>query len=337
MGGLDRSVGSATVRRHPGASGPWSRSMLKKILIASATLMALVLAIGLALPSKYRVERSTVLPASSEAVYVHVASLKRWEEWVPWNAKRFPGNQWVVGGPELGVGAVRSWSGEDVGNGTLSLTEADPKTGVVYEMSVEHGEYLAHGRISFSPEDAGTRVTWVDEGEIGGNPFAHYLVPLIESRLGGHIEEALANLQKQVEAHPLPAQPEPEPEPEPTPVVQAPEPSPPPVFEPPAPVSGAETPQGVTPPVEGTGGVVSPPLVEGSQSPAPTEVAPTAPVTTPPVAEPAPASPGVATPSGEPAPAQPVPATEPVPAPASAQSPSPTSAPAGASSSPTPP
>lgn len=314
--------------------------MLKKILIAFATLMALVLAIGLALPSKYRVERSTSIPASSEAVYVHVASPTRWEEWVPWNAKRFPGNQWVVGGPEVGVGAVRSWSGEDVGNGTLSLTEADPKTGVVYEMSVEHGEYLVHGRISFSPEDSGTRVTWVDEGDIGGNPFAHYLVPLIESRLGGHIEEALTNLRKQVEAHPLP--PQPEPEPEPAPVVQAPEPSPPPVFEPPAPVTGAEGSQGVTPPVEGTGGVVPAPLVEGSQSPAPTEVAPTTPATTPPGGEPAsaPASPVVAAPSGEPAPVQPAPApaVEPAPAPTSAQqTPPPTSAPTGASSTPTPP
>ncbi|QRK09494.1 SRPBCC family protein [Archangium violaceum] len=313
--------------------------MLKKILIAFATLMALVLAIGLALPSKYRVERSTSIPASSEAVYAHVASLKRWEEWVPWNATRFPGNQWVIGGPEVGVGAVRSWSGEDVGNGTLSLTEADPKTGVVYEMSVEHGEYLVHGRISFSPEDSGTRVTWVDEGEIGGNPFAHYLVPLIESRLGGHIEEALANLQKQVEAHPLPAQPEPEPEPEPAPVVQAPEPSPPSAFEPPAPVSGAEGSPGVIPPVEGTGGVVPAPLVEGSQGSAPVEVPPTTPTTTPPMGEPAPASPVVVAPSGEAAPPQAAPVAEPAPAPtpASAQIPPPASAPGGASSTLTPP
>lgn len=189
--------------------------MLKKILIAFAALVALVLVIGLVLPSKYRVERSTTIQAPAEAVYASVANLKRWQDWAPWNAGKYPGNQWMFGGPEVGVGAVHSWSGEDVGTGTLSLTQADPKTGVAYDMSLEHGRYVMHGRISFEPAGSGTRVTWVDEGDLGGNPLMHYLRFPLQSRLGRDLEQALAQLKKQVEASPLPVQPKPEPTPTP--------------------------------------------------------------------------------------------------------------------------
>jgi hypothetical protein len=189
--------------------------MLKKIFIAFVALVALVLVIGLALPSKYRVERSTTIHAPAEAVYASVANLKRWQDWAPWNAGKYPGNQWMFGGPEVGVGAVHSWSGEDVGTGTLSLTQADPKTGVAYDMSLEQGRYVMHGRISFEPADSGTRVTWVDEGDLGGNPLMHYLRFPLQSRLGRDLEQALAQLKKQVEASLLPVRPKPEPTPAP--------------------------------------------------------------------------------------------------------------------------
>ncbi|WP_158501669.1 SRPBCC family protein [Vitiosangium sp. GDMCC 1.1324] len=301
--------------------------MLKKILIASATVVTFVLVIGLALPSKYRVERSTTVRASSEAVYAAVADLRRWQDWVPWNAKTHPGTQWTFGGPELGVGAVRSWSGEDVGQGTLSLTQAEPKTGVAYDMSVGQGRYLLHGRISFAPVEQGTRVTWVDEGDVGGNPFAHYLVPLIRSRLGGGIEEALAGLQRWVEAHPREAVASPEPAP--APVEQAPAPPQPPASEHPVPPQVAEGSQTAPPPGQGSEVAAPPPAVEGSTPSTPGEGVPPV-VTAPPAGEQAPASGGTTAPSGEPVFVPPVPSGASTTIPASTPAPAPT----GASSTP---
>jgi hypothetical protein len=284
--------------------------MPKKILIAFAALVALVLAGGFVLPSKFRVERSTTINAPAEAVYAHVANLRRWQDWSPWSAGKYPGTRWVSGGTEMGVGAVHSWSGSDVGNGTLSLTQADPKTGVAYDMALEQGRYVIHGRISFAPAGQGTQVTWVDEGDIGGNPLKHYAVLFLKPALGGKLEEALAGLKKQVEALPAGTQPEPTP----APVDQVSAPSQPPVSESPA------------PPVAEGSPVVTPPA-EGSHASAPGEAAPTTAATTPPSGETAPASQGTVAPSGEPAPSQNAPGGEPAPAPA----------PAGASATPTQP
>jgi hypothetical protein len=290
--------------------------MLKKILIASATLVGLLLAIGLVLPSTFRVERSMTLQAPPEAVYPYVASLERWREWAPWRAEDYPGSQWVYGGPAVGVGAVHSWSGGSVGNGTLSLTEANPKTGVAYDMSVEHGRYLLHGRISFAPEGQGTRVTWVDEGDVGGNPLAHYLVPLIRSRLGRYLEAGLAGLAKRVESG---AAARPEPAPAPVAVEQAEAPAPPsaPVPATPPPAEGSPV---AAPLAEGS--PVAVPPVEAAQVPDAGELAPPAVVTPAPEGEVAPGAPDAGVPSGELAPAEAspsVPASTPAPAPAPAE------------------
>lgn len=291
--------------------------MLKKILIATATLVGLLLAIGLVLPSKFRVERSTILQAPPEAVYPYVANLERWREWAPWRAEKYPGSQWNFGGPQVGVGAVHSWSGGSVGHGTLSLTEAEPKTGVAYEMSVEHGRYLVQGRISFAPEGQGTRVTWVDEGDVGGNPLAHYLVPLIRSRLGGYLEEGLAGLAKQVAPGPVPAAARPEPAPAPVPVEQAEAPAPPAAPVPSAPpAEGSQTP---VPPVEGS--PVAAPPVEAAHVPDAGEAPPSV-VSPAPEGEVAPASPDASVPSSQTAPAEAsptVPPSTPAPSPAPAE------------------
>ncbi|HZH14234.1 MAG TPA: SRPBCC family protein [Archangium sp.] len=295
--------------------------MLKKILIASATLVGLLFAIGFVLPSTFRVERSTAIQAPPEAIYAQVAHLARWREWAPWRAEKYPGSQWTFSGPEVGVGAVHGWSGGSLGNGTLSLTEADPKTGVAYATSVENGRYLLRGRISFAPEGQGTRVTWVDEGDIGGNPLAHYLVPFIRSRLGRYLEEGLAGLAKRVESGSLPADSQPEPVPAPVAEEQAEAPAQPPAPEPPPPaVVGAQAPAA---PAEET--PVAVPPVEAAQVPDAGEVAPPVAVPPAPEGDAAPASPGPAAPSGEPAPTEASPTVPaPTPAPAAEESASPT-------------
>ncbi|MBM7113593.1 SRPBCC family protein [Archangium primigenium] len=200
--------------------------MLKKILISSGGVFGGVLVVGLVLPSTYRVERTTLLRAPTGRVYPHVADPKRWREWTPWQEAAYPEAQWAFGS-QAGPGAVRSWSGERVGRGSLVLTRADPETGVAYDVSLDGGRFLAQGTIAFASSEDGTWVTWVDSGDVGGNPFLHYLVPWIEARLGRDLDQALLQLQRVVRDAPaevVEATPAPEPVPETAPAVAAPVP-----------------------------------------------------------------------------------------------------------------
>jgi hypothetical protein len=189
--------------------------MLKKLLFGLLALVGLVLGGGLLLPSKYRVERSISIRAAPEAVYDQVARPRRWREWAPWNEQRYPGSEWSFAGPEVGVGAIQSWRGEEVGTGSLILREADPETGVAYEVSLSHGRYTLSGSLRFAREEGGTRVTWVDEGEPWANPLARYPGLLVPPMLGGNLEEGLARLKARVEAEPAPVPVEAEPAPVP--------------------------------------------------------------------------------------------------------------------------
>ena len=298
--------------------------MLKKILIALASLMALVLVVGLALPSRLHVERSITVRAPPDAVYARVSDLARWREWTPWGTDGTRDTQWVLGGPPQGVGSVRSWKGPQ-GEGTLSLTQADPRTGVTYDASVKGGP-LMHGRITFTAVEGGTRVSWTEVAHVGASPVIHYLVPFIEARLGADFERSLERLQKQVEeSPPPPVTPEPVPQAGVPAPVATPTPAPvetPHVGSPPAetaqapgaaptaapssaPASAPETsPVAVTPPSEGT----PPPGANETAAPA------TAPPASGGEPAPVPAPTQKADASGEPAPSTSAPAVaSPVP------------------------
>ena len=255
--------------------------MPKKILIALACLFGLVLVVGALLPSSYRVERSRVVRAPAEVVYAQVADLRRWSDWAPWHVERYPGAQWMFGGAARGTGAVRSWTGEAVGAGTLSLSSGDPTTGVAYAASLDGGRARVQGHISLASVEGGTQVTWVDEGEVGGNPFVHYLVPLVRSRLGEDFERALEGLGRVVEAAPAPAAvPPPEAVPDAGPVrAVAPEPVP---VSPPPPVLAEHVPEHVSEalpdagPVPETPGDAGEPLVPRAPEGAPSAAHPDA-------------------------------------------------------------
>src|SRR4051812_30193936 len=134
--------------------------MLKKILLGIVGLLVLGVVGSLFMPSKWHVERSVSVKAKQETLYTSVADLKQWETWAAWNKSMDPGAKWDFSGAAMGQGAVMSWKGEKMGTGTLTLTKADPKTGVSYEMKMERMQTPAVGTIAFAPEGEGTKVTW---------------------------------------------------------------------------------------------------------------------------------------------------------------------------------
>ena len=247
--------------------------MLKKILIAFVSLPGLVLAVGLVLPTTYRVERSQLILAPSETVYAHVASPRRWREWAAWSEASQPGGTWTFGGPEEGVGAVRSWSGEGVGQGTLSLSEANPRTGVAYQALLDEGRATARGHLSLAPEEGGTRVTWVEEGRLGGGPLRGYLMPLVRARLGSGFEEGLGRLKRVAETAPAEVLPPETPEEAPgTTPVRAPPPAEPGAVATPEPAPAAVEDAGTSPVLvaEELPAPAAEPTLEPTPAPAPT-------------------------------------------------------------------
>lgn len=163
-----------------------------------ALLLALFLGVGLVLPRTWRVERSVVIAAPPERISPYLLDLHRWQEWSPWTRALDPLVRHAYSGPRSGVGAGWSWLGPTMGRGSLTITWADARTGLRLDQAIESDRVNAHAELRLVPTAEGTRVTWVDEGELpllGG-----WFRGRVEARLGRSFEAGLGRLKALAEA-----------------------------------------------------------------------------------------------------------------------------------------
>ena len=104
-------------------------------------------------------------------------------------------------GPDLGAGAVQTWTSEQKPPGSTTITQADPAKGVHFVLVVD-GTFTLGGQILLEPAAGGTKVTWAVAGDLGGNPLRHLLGPVFESFIGETFAKSLATLKQKVEAAP---------------------------------------------------------------------------------------------------------------------------------------
>lgn len=207
--------------------------MARKLLIAIAALLALVLGVGAFLPKDVTVTRSLTIAAPAERLYALVAAPRQWPQWSPWNA-RDPKMTITYGGAASGAGATWSWASKSEGDGQMRLTEAKAPTAVAYELTIAGMGPPSHGRFDLAPSGSATTVTWTMTATMGMGPIGGWMALWFPSVIGKDFDAGLANLKKLAE------------------LASAPEPTPPAGAD--AAVPGAASPMGAAP--EPTGGAL---------------------------------------------------------------------------------
>lgn len=176
---------------------------MKALKITGAFLGIVILlfvVVGLILPTTWHVERSVVINAPPEAIHPWVNSFRKWEQWAAWNNEMDPSRKVDFDGPEEGVGAAMRWQGDKMGRGRIAIAKSDPKLGVWIDEAIESDQVNAHGSITYAAvEGGGTRVTWVDDGDVGMKPIGGYFVGMLEGALGEHFQAGLDKLKRAIE------------------------------------------------------------------------------------------------------------------------------------------
>jgi hypothetical protein len=173
--------------------------ILKRILLVLVVLVALFVVIGFFLPSRYRVERSVVIESTPAAIYGQISNFKNWLQWTAWNQTKYPDMQVKFDGPETGVGAGYSWEGKSTGQGSIKFTRVEPEKGIAYDLEFEHGKYKSTGAIALEKAGDRIKVTWSNEGDLGGNPVNRYFGLMMDRMIGPDFEEGLNNLKQKIE------------------------------------------------------------------------------------------------------------------------------------------
>jgi uncharacterized protein YndB with AHSA1/START domain len=174
--------------------------ILRNVVIAVAVLLVLFLVIGFFLPSTFTVERSTLIAAPVDSIYARVATPRTWATWSAWTAKQDSTLAYTYAGPESGAGAVMKFTAKQMGNGKLEIVEAVPGRVVGYELRLAGTDMKVNGRVTLEPDGDGTKVTWRDSGDLGGNVLLRYLVPMLNRNLAAAYEKNFAGLRSETAA-----------------------------------------------------------------------------------------------------------------------------------------
>jgi uncharacterized protein YndB with AHSA1/START domain len=177
--------------------------MLIKILIGLAVILVVFLIVVIMQPDTFRVERSAVLAAPAETVFVQVNHLRKWESWSPW-AKLDPAAKSTFEGPPAGVGAVFAWSGNNqIGEGRMTITDSRPNELVRFRLDfLRPFKGTNSAEFTFKPEGEKTLVTWSMSGTNNLVGKAMCLIVNCDKMLGGFFEKGLAQLDSVAKAAP---------------------------------------------------------------------------------------------------------------------------------------
>ncbi|MDQ8187464.1 SRPBCC family protein [Pelagicoccus sp. SDUM812002] len=175
---------------------------MRKFFLAIFSIFSLLfiaaIAVGFFLSNEFTVSRSVVVKASPEKVYALIGDLEQWSVWGPW--KDADENLQVsLGEQTSGVGASQSWVGTD-GDGRLVFTEADPESGIAFDLLFNEDAFANISSITYERVDEGLVVTWEMSGSVPAPVVGGYLAWMMPDMISPMFDDGLAKLKAAAEA-----------------------------------------------------------------------------------------------------------------------------------------
>jgi effector-binding domain-containing protein len=175
--------------------------VIRKVLYVVVALVAVLAGIGMLLPRTVHLERSAVVDRPPSVVFATVNSYRRFDEWSPWNALD-PNLNASRSGPDVGVGAHYSWTGNSkVGTGSQTITASVPYERVSTDLDFGM-DGPAKAAFLLKPEGAGTRLTWTLDADMGAGPIGRWFGLFMERMVGPDYEQGLAAIKTVAEKLP---------------------------------------------------------------------------------------------------------------------------------------
>jgi len=174
--------------------------VFKNIALLVICAVGLTVGIAFVLPATWEVSREIQIQAYPGDVHYVVNDLETWKDWSPWGLMVDNAAGTKVGDRSRGVGATLSWSGPEVGTGSLKVLSEDRQKGLKFDLALRGGKEHVKGSIAYEEVRRGEcRVTLTLNGDVQSNVIGRYVAFMRRYTLGGDLASALARLKKRLE------------------------------------------------------------------------------------------------------------------------------------------
>ena len=169
--------------------------IVKIILLVLVIAIAAVVVGTLMQPDDYSVERHVEINAPAMVIFENVANLNNWDKWDPWTEMEPDAKNSVTGS---GEGMVRTWEGEEIGAGSLTLTKVVPGKAIETHLQFTAPmESESWGWWKFEQADGKTKVSWGNKGNMDDFMTKFFSFTMnFEKMIASQFDQGLVNLKK---------------------------------------------------------------------------------------------------------------------------------------------
>ena len=170
--------------------------MLKKVLIAVAAVLVLLVVLISVQPNTFTVTRKLSAAAAPAQVYEVISDFHQWQKWSPWD-EMDPDMKREYTGAERGKEASYYWKGNDkVGEGRMTITDVKEGSSVTIKLEFLQ-PFPSNAEVVFAaePEGTGSSLSWTMVGQNGFASKAMQLFMSMDKMIGPDFEKGLAKLK----------------------------------------------------------------------------------------------------------------------------------------------
>ena len=182
---------------------------MRKVGFIALLLFAAFIVTGYLLPTHAHVERSITIDRPANMLFTILNDYQYFRQWSPW-VERDPNAEYIISGPDTGVGARLSWMGAPnlVGSGWQEIIASKPDEQIDIRLAYD-SQGVSKSSFLLQPSGEATSITWVFDSDLteGLNIFdgfmARYFGLLFDRWIGNDYEKGLAKLKQFAESQPV--------------------------------------------------------------------------------------------------------------------------------------
>jgi uncharacterized protein YndB with AHSA1/START domain len=168
-----------------------------KFVLTLGAIAGVLAGLIAAMPTDYRITRSTTIDAPPEKVFEQVNNFHKWGAWSPWLEYDPNAKVTIEGGP--GKDATYKWSGNDkIGEGIITMTESQPYERIKLKLQfIRPWQDTPNAEFTFKPKENKTEITWIMTGE---RDYKHKAIGVVfDPIIGKQFEKGLEKIKAVVE------------------------------------------------------------------------------------------------------------------------------------------